>query len=190
MGTKRLYRDPDHAMLGGVCAGLANRFNLDPTLVRVVTILLGLVTAGTTVLIYIALWIIMPVPPPEPREDTPARRPSREELTGEVREAGTRVAEAARILGRAAQQAADEISQIPGRRSTPPPATPSTVGGESGGETPEPPSPSGAPGGAPPWGMGSPPPPPPPPVPPPPPGTPYPPPSTEEEQRQPGQQQP
>ena len=146
MGTKRLYRDTDHAMLGGVCAGLANRFNLDPTLVRVATIALGLVTAGTTILLYIALWIIMPAQPPETQEDAPARRPSREELTGEVRDAGTRVAEAARILGRAAQQAADEISQIPGRRSSPPP------GGEphAEGSEPAPPPPSPPPPPAPP----------------------------------------
>lgn len=94
-------------MLGGVCAGIANRFDLDPTIVRVAVIALGVITAGTTILLYLALWIIIPA---GPAADT--RRPSKDQLAGEFRGAGERVAEAGRIVGRAAKQAAEDISAL------------------------------------------------------------------------------
>jgi len=37
MANNRLVRDKEHAMLGGVCAGIANRFDLDRTIVRIAT---------------------------------------------------------------------------------------------------------------------------------------------------------
>lgn len=58
-GQKRLFRDPDHAMLGGVCAGLAKYFGLDITLVRIAWIFLVLVF-GTGILFYFILWAIIP----------------------------------------------------------------------------------------------------------------------------------
>jgi len=47
-------------MLGGVCGGLANYFDFDPTLVRVAYVLLSVCTAFSGVLAYILLMIIMP----------------------------------------------------------------------------------------------------------------------------------
>lgn len=55
----RLTRSKGNAIIGGVCAGLANYFGWDATLMRVVWILLFLF-AGTGLLLYIILWIIMP----------------------------------------------------------------------------------------------------------------------------------
>jgi phage shock protein PspC (stress-responsive transcriptional regulator) len=49
--------------LGGVCAGVADYFDLDPTLVRVVW-LLAVFFAGTGFLVYLILWIVLPVAPP------------------------------------------------------------------------------------------------------------------------------
>jgi phage shock protein PspC (stress-responsive transcriptional regulator) len=46
-------------MLGGVCAGLGNYFNIDATIVRLLFVLL-VVMGGSGVLLYIILWIIMP----------------------------------------------------------------------------------------------------------------------------------
>ena len=48
--------------IGGVCAGLADYFDLDPTLVRIVW-LLAVLFAGTGGLIYIILWIALPLAP-------------------------------------------------------------------------------------------------------------------------------
>jgi phage shock protein PspC (stress-responsive transcriptional regulator) len=48
--------------IAGVCGGLADYFDLDPTLVRVLWLLL-LFFAGTGLLAYIILWIVLPIAP-------------------------------------------------------------------------------------------------------------------------------
>jgi phage shock protein C len=48
--------------LGGVCAGLADYFDLDPTIVRVVW-LLAVLFGGVGLLLYIILWIVLPAAP-------------------------------------------------------------------------------------------------------------------------------
>ena len=48
--------------IAGVCAGLADYFDLDPTIVRVVW-LLAILFAGTGCLAYIILWIVLPLAP-------------------------------------------------------------------------------------------------------------------------------
>lgn len=127
MATNRLYRDKEHAMLGGVCAGLANRFDVDPTLVRVGAIALAIVTAALPVaLVYIALWIVMPA-----GSEASTKRPSKDELTEEFRSAGNRVTEAGRIVGRAAKQAAGEISSLQNRPVAPPPVGEDSAGAQS-----------------------------------------------------------
>lgn len=57
--SKRLYRDTDEGMVGGVSAGLAHYFGIDPVLIRVLWIVLVLV-GGSGVLIYIIAWIAIP----------------------------------------------------------------------------------------------------------------------------------
>jgi len=53
---KRLYRDEQNKVLGGVCAGIANYLNLDPILVRVLWLLLF----GISFVAYLLLWIAVP----------------------------------------------------------------------------------------------------------------------------------
>jgi phage shock protein C len=61
MEYKRLYRSTRDAMVAGVCAGLGEYFNLDPTVVRLITILLAFVTGFFPVLIvYIILSVVIP----------------------------------------------------------------------------------------------------------------------------------
>ncbi|MBN1598394.1 MAG: PspC domain-containing protein [Bacteroidales bacterium] len=56
---KRMYRDTDNRIIGGVCSGLAAYWRVDPTIVRIIFILLAIFgMAG--VLIYLILWIVMP----------------------------------------------------------------------------------------------------------------------------------
>jgi phage shock protein PspC (stress-responsive transcriptional regulator) len=59
---KRLMRSSRDKKLGGVCAGLAEYFDLDPTIVRVVW-LLAFLCAGAGGLVYIVLWIVLPLAP-------------------------------------------------------------------------------------------------------------------------------
>lgn len=58
--VRRLYRDLDNAMLGGVMSGIAAYFRFDPTLVRMVALILTVVSFGMAVLVYILLWILIP----------------------------------------------------------------------------------------------------------------------------------
>lgn len=60
MGNKRLYRSTTNYMLAGVCGGIAEYFNLDPTLVRLGWVILSLVSAGAGIIGYIAAAIIIP----------------------------------------------------------------------------------------------------------------------------------
>ncbi len=61
MDYKRLYRSNRDIMLGGICGGLGEYFNIDPTIVRLVFVLLGFVTAlFPALLLYFILWVIVP----------------------------------------------------------------------------------------------------------------------------------
>jgi len=74
---KRVYRDPDHKMIGGVCSGLASYFNIDIAIVRIIFLVLLFFSAiphliippfvnlhffgGSFItIVYIILWIAIP----------------------------------------------------------------------------------------------------------------------------------
>jgi len=61
-GPKKLLRSSTDKKLGGVCAGLADYFDMDPTLVRVLWLLVVL-CGGTGILLYVILWIALPLAP-------------------------------------------------------------------------------------------------------------------------------
>lgn len=56
---KKMFRDPEGKIIGGVSAGIANYFGVDPTLIRILFILAALL-GGSGVLAYIIIWIITP----------------------------------------------------------------------------------------------------------------------------------
>ena len=60
--TKKLYRSRTERWLAGVCGGLGTYFGIDPTLVRVLLVILAL-TFGSGFLIYLVLWLIIPLEP-------------------------------------------------------------------------------------------------------------------------------
>ena len=60
MNNKKLYRVEDSKMLAGVCGGVAEYFNIDPTIVRVLWVAASLF-AGGGVILYIIMAIIVPV---------------------------------------------------------------------------------------------------------------------------------
>ncbi len=53
---KKLYRDENHKLLGGVCSGIANYFAIDPIIVRI----LFVITFGVSFFAYLILWIAVP----------------------------------------------------------------------------------------------------------------------------------
>lgn len=58
-GYHRMYRDPDHRIIGGVCSGMAAYWDLDPVLVRIIFIIL-VIAGGVGALVYLILYIVIP----------------------------------------------------------------------------------------------------------------------------------
>lgn len=58
--TKVLVRSRKGRMVAGVCAGLADYFGMDVTLVRVIVAVVAVITGGVGVLAYLAAWAIIP----------------------------------------------------------------------------------------------------------------------------------
>ncbi len=56
---RKIYRDPDDKVLGGVCSGFGHYLGIDPIILRIVLILLFFF-AGTGFLLYLILWIVIP----------------------------------------------------------------------------------------------------------------------------------
>lgn len=56
---KRLYRDIDNRILGGVCSGIAAYFGIDPWIVRAIFIIVAL-AGGGGIFVYLILWLIIP----------------------------------------------------------------------------------------------------------------------------------
>ena len=65
MTRQGLTRPREGRILGGVCAGLARRFGLDPWAARLLFVLALLVIPGSQILIYPILWILMPSEQPQ-----------------------------------------------------------------------------------------------------------------------------
>ena len=59
---RKLYRRRDGAVIGGVCGGIADYFDIDATIVRLVTFLLVFL-AGLSLWVYIIFWIFIPIEP-------------------------------------------------------------------------------------------------------------------------------
>ncbi len=60
--TRKLYRSRKNRKMAGVCGGLAEYLNVDPTLIRVLFVLLT-VMGGAGAVIYLAMWIFVPEEP-------------------------------------------------------------------------------------------------------------------------------
>lgn len=57
---RRLVRRTDDKLLGGVCSGLADHLGLDPTVVRLVTVLATVLGLGSVALAYVVAWVLVP----------------------------------------------------------------------------------------------------------------------------------
>src|SRR6266849_1122795 len=62
-GKKKLMRSSTDKKIAGVCAGLADYFDLDPTVIRLVWFLSVFISFGTSVFAYLVVWIVLPVAP-------------------------------------------------------------------------------------------------------------------------------
>ena len=60
MQTRLGRRSRTNRRIAGVCGGLGTRFGIDPTLVRIGFVLLGLPGGAPGILLYLILWVVMP----------------------------------------------------------------------------------------------------------------------------------
>ena len=58
-GYHRMYRDPDHRVIGGVCSGMGAYWDIDPVIVRIIFVVLVL-GGGLGLLVYLILYIVIP----------------------------------------------------------------------------------------------------------------------------------
>jgi len=123
----RLTRDTTNRMIGGVCAGIARQYGYDVTVVRIVAILLTLVW-GAGLLLYLALWVVMPadaptsstahsLPAPEAGMSSAAAGTafaagSGDDLAERARRAADDFAIAARSAAEAARVAAEQLAEV------------------------------------------------------------------------------
>jgi phage shock protein PspC (stress-responsive transcriptional regulator) len=67
---RKLYRSNEHKIIGGVCGGLGEHFNTDPTWLRIAFVVLA-ITKGIGILLYLIGWVIIPKRPADVVEATP-----------------------------------------------------------------------------------------------------------------------
>lgn len=64
--NRRLYRSQTESVISGIAGGVAEYFDLDPSIVRVVWALLAIITGGVFFVLYIVMWIVVPLGPQPP----------------------------------------------------------------------------------------------------------------------------
>ncbi len=57
---RRMYRDPDSRVLGGVCGGMGAYFSIEPVVLRIIFFILIWITGGMIIPVYLLLWIAVP----------------------------------------------------------------------------------------------------------------------------------
>lgn len=73
--TKQVYRSQTNRMIAGVAGGIGEYFSVDPTIIRLIFVILA-IAGGTGVLAYIIGWVIIPEAPRSKQEATMAEEPS------------------------------------------------------------------------------------------------------------------
>jgi phage shock protein C len=73
----KLYRSRTNKMISGLSAGLAKEFNMEVDLVRILWVIFFIVTGGTAILVYIILWIVIPLEPENEITTTEATAPEK-----------------------------------------------------------------------------------------------------------------
>ena len=82
----RLYRDPEHAWIAGVCAGIAKFFDISRFCVRLITLVCLFVVTVPTMIVYGIAWMILDKPPEYRRERSERRRKTTQREWREVRD--------------------------------------------------------------------------------------------------------
>jgi len=86
---KKLYRSEKDSMIAGVCGGIAEYFDVDPTLIRLLTVLFVFL-GGAGVAVYVIAWIVIPKNPEEVSDD---KLDKREESKKKIKKGAEEVVE-------------------------------------------------------------------------------------------------
>ncbi len=92
---RKLYRSRSDAILGGVCGGLGAYLGVDANIVRLVFLLL-LLASGTGLLVYLALWLLVPQEGAQPSPAEQRLEEGAQEIAAKARELSERVRNADR----------------------------------------------------------------------------------------------
>jgi phage shock protein PspC (stress-responsive transcriptional regulator) len=93
--SQRLVRRTDQRMIAGVAAGMADYFDIDPTLVRLGFVLLTFF-GGSGVILYLVMWVVMPKPEHVDAAPRDVARSNMDDMMDEARRAGDSVRDAVR----------------------------------------------------------------------------------------------
>ena len=110
---KRLYRSRTDRVLWGVCGGMANYFNVDPTIVRVIAVLL-IFADGIGILAYIIMAIIVPLEGSKVATPREAVKENIEEMKASASQAGNEL----RSTFERKEPGAEDVDRIQYRRRT------------------------------------------------------------------------
>ncbi len=88
--SKRLYRSVQDRRIGGVAAGTAEYFDIDPSIARVLWVLLAIFTGGGFLIVYLVMWAVVPEEPWDPdtivgTASVPGQAPSGDAAPAETR---------------------------------------------------------------------------------------------------------
>ena len=83
--TQKLYRSRDERMIGGVCGGLGEFFGIDPTLIRLLFVLLT-IFGGSGVLVYLVMLLIVPEEPLDVTSSPPVQEQAEPEPSADESE--------------------------------------------------------------------------------------------------------
>lgn len=104
----RLSRSSSERMVAGICGGLAEYFNIDPVIVRLIFVLVTL-TSGLGLLIYLLLWMIMPRGMAIPGQHSMEQ--SSRQFSEEISQLGQQLSQEATQLGQQLSQEASRLRQ-------------------------------------------------------------------------------
>lgn len=60
---RKIYLSDTNKKVGGVCGGIGEYFNIDPTLIRLIWVVITLMTWGTGIVAYLIAWAVIPQSP-------------------------------------------------------------------------------------------------------------------------------
>ena len=83
--SKKLYRSEKDKIIGGVCAGIADYFNIDPVIIRIIFVI-ALITEGLGLMVYIVLWIVLPSERSKKEKSKEIVEENTEEIISDIKE--------------------------------------------------------------------------------------------------------